>query len=89
MSIGFNLEIYSFAVQHDVEPPLLAVNLRPLEVNLRTEPPIGDENLFSGQFDSVGHGIHVVAAVDEPGTRTFTPDGRVAAKSVGADKFRS
>ena len=80
---------YSFAVQHIVEPPPVAVNSRSLEVYLRTEPPIGNENLVFGQFDSVGHSIHVIAAVNKPSARHFESDGRVAPKTVRVDEIDS
>ena len=76
-------------MQHGVESPLVAANSRSFEINLRAEPPIGDEDVFFGQFDGIGHSTHVVAAIDEPGARALISCGRVASKPVGAGEIRS
>lgn len=90
VELNLNIHIYcthSFALEQTVEPPAIAFDDGSLEVDFRTEPPVGDEDLLLGRVDGVGHGVHVAGAVDEPRSLVGAADGCEAAVAVGLDEI--
>ena len=59
----------------------------PLHVDLRAEPPIGDEDLVLGREDGVADVAHEGRAVHVPAAFLVGPHRRVGAVAVGMDEI--
>ena len=57
---------HRFLLQNVIESHGRRKVVSPLEVDLRTEPPVRDEDLLLGVGEGVCHGGHEAAAVNEP-----------------------
>lgn len=55
-----------FAQQNLIEPPVVAIECGSLHIDFGTEPPVGNVNLLGGRLQSIGHGCHILCAVDIP-----------------------
>ncbi len=57
---------HRFLLKKKVQPEWRCVIQTPLQVNLRTQPPVGDEDFLLGCPEDVAHGRHEGPTVHEP-----------------------